>query len=409
MQETTSVQNQDARTPVEAAPIPTHVPAELVREFDFRTGLGDRPHEAVAKLLDGPRIVYSPVNHHHKPGVGSWIPTWAEDIRAVLQNTEAFSSKVVRSSSDLTLIPLELDPPLHGSFRALMNPLFSPARMKVLDEKIRARARALAERCAAKGRCEFVEDFARPLPVGIFIDLMGLPQTDMERFLAWENLIIRDMASRARTMQEVAAYLKGLIAQRRLEPTHDLISFAVKGQVDGRALADDEVLGICVLLFMAGLDTVTSAFSFQLRHLAEHPADQQRLRNEPALIPSAVEEMFRAYAVVNTTRYATRDVELAGVTIKKGENVTCSTILACRDPREFQNADQVIFDRSPNAHNAFSYGPHRCIGSHLARRELTAGIEEWLKAIPAFHLQPGAQLTANGGGVFSLESLPLVW
>lgn len=403
------MENSATQTAGAAWPVPDHVPTELVCEFDFRTGLGDRPHEAVAKLLAGPRIVYSPVNHHHKPGIGTWIPTWAEDIRAVLQNTEAFSSKVVRSNSDLALIPLEMDPPEHGSFRNLMNPLFSPARVKVLDEKIRARARALAQRCVEQGRCEFVNDFARPLPVGIFIDLMGLPQTEMGRFLAWENLIIRDMESRAMAMQEVAAYLQGLIAERRAAPTDDLISFAVKGQVDGRPLTDAEVMGVCVLLFMAGLDTVTSAFSFQLRHLAENPEDQQRLRDLPALIPSAVEEMFRAYAVVNTTRYATRDVELAGVMIKKGDNVTCSTILACRDPREFENADKVIFERTPNAHNAFSYGPHRCIGSHLARRELVAGIEEWLKLVPAFRLEPGAQLNANGGGVFSLESLPLIW
>jgi cytochrome P450 len=217
------------------------------------------------------------------------------------------------------------------------------------------------------------------------------------------------MSSRAKTMQEVAAYLKSLISLRRTEPTDDLISFAVNGRVDGRPLADDEVLGVCVLLFMAGLDTVTSSLSFQFRHLAEHPADQQRLRDDFGLIPSAVEEMFRAYAVVNTTRYATRDVELAGVTIKKGDNVTCSTILACRDPREFQSPDEVIFERSPNAHNAFSYGPHRCIGSHLARRELVAGIEEWLKVVPKFELAPDARLTASGGGVFGLETLPLVW
>lgn len=403
------MQNQLDQVAGESPAVPGHVPPSLVRNFDFRTNLGDRPHDAVAALLHGPRIVYSPVNHHHRAGVGTWIPTWAQDIRAVLQNAEAFSSKVVRSDSELTLIPLELDAPAHGAFRTLMNPLFSPARMKVLDEKIRARARGLAQACLAQGSCEFVDDFARPLPVGLFIDLMGLPATEMARFLAWESLIIRDMSSRAKTMQEVATYLRGLIGERRAAPTEDLISFAVNGKVDGRPLTDDEILGVCVLLFMAGLDTVTSSFSFQFRHLAENPADQQRLRDEPGLIPSAVEEMLRAYAVVNTTRYATRDVELAGVTIKRGDHVTCSTILACRDPREFDHADRILFDRAANAHNAFSYGPHRCIGSHLARRELVAGIEEWLKLVPAFRLRDGARITAHGGGVFALDALPLVW
>jgi cytochrome P450 len=121
-----------------------------------------------------------------------------------------------------------------------------------------------------------------------------------------------------------------------------------------------------------------------------------------------VEELFRAYAVVNTNRYATRDVEFAGVLIKKGDNVTCSTVLASRDPREFENPDEVIFTRSPNPHNTFSYGPHRCLGSHLARREITIGIEEWLRVIPTFRVKPGAVIQAHGGGVFTLDCLPLV-
>ena len=157
--------------------------------------------------------------------------------------------------------------------------------------------------------------------------------------------------------------------------------------MDERPLADAEIIGICVLLFIAGLDTVTSSFSFHFRHLAEHPADQEALRKDAGLIPSAVEELFRAYAVVNTNRYTTRDVEFAGVTMKRGENVTCSTILASRDPREFPNPNEVIFSRSPNLHNAFSYGPHRCLGSHLARREITAGIEEWMRSVPPFRVE----------------------
>jgi cytochrome P450 len=241
------------------------------------------------------------------------------------------------------------------------------------------------------------------------VDLMGLPADDLDRFLAWEKLIIHDMSARASTMKEVSEYLGGLIAERRVNPTDDLITFAVKSTIAGKPLTDAQVLGICVLLFMAGLDTVTSALGFQLRYLAEHPHDQQRLRDDPSLIPAAVEEFLRAYAVVNTTRYAARDVELAGVLIRKGDNVTCSTILASRDPREFDRPDEVILDRSPNLHNAFSYGPHRCIGSHLARRELVIGLEEWLKVVPPFRLKDSGPLHAHGGGVFGLEALPLVW
>jgi cytochrome P450 len=389
--------------------IPAHVPRELVREFDFRTGLGSYPHAAVAALHSGPRVFYSPVHHNAIPGPGTWVLTRAADIRAALQDAATFSSAVRRSNSALSLIPLELDPPEHPKFRALMNPLFSPARMKQLEAKVRELARKLAAQCAAKTECDFVEDFAKPFPVGIFLDLMGLPADNMARFLEWEALIIRDKQTRTAAIQQVSLYLQELITARRRNPTDDLISFAVNARVDDRPLTDSEVMGICVLLFMAGLDTVTSSFAFHFRHLAEHEADQESLRRDPGLIPSAVEELFRAYAVVNTNRYATRDTEFAGVLIKKGDNVTCSTILASRDPHEFDRPNEVIFTRSPNPHNAFSFGPHRCIGSHLARREISAGIEEWLRVIPRFRVTPGATIRAFGGGVFSLESLPLTW
>jgi cytochrome P450 len=335
--------------------------------------------------------------------------THAADIRAALQDAQTFSSKIMRSNSGLALIPLELDPPEHPLFRALMNPIFSPARMKQLEPKVRELARKLAAQCAAQGECDFVEDFAKPFPVGIFLDLMGLPADNMSRFLEWEALIMRDKQTRSAAMQQVSVYLQELITERRRTPADDLITFAVQAKVDNRPLTDSELIGVCVLLFIAGLDTVTSSFAFHFRHLAENPADQDSLRQDPGLIPSAVEELFRAYAVVNTNRYATRDVEFAGVQIKKGDNVTCSTILASRDPREFDNPEKVIFTRSPNPHNAFSFGPHRCLGSHLARREIIVGIEEWLRVIPPFRVKPGAVIAAHGGGVFSLDSLPLTW
>ena len=176
---------------VAVAALPDHVPPELVHEFDFRTGLGSHPHSAVAALHDGPRVFYSPVHHNAIAGAGTWVLTRAEDIRAALQDAATFSSNVRRSNSGLSLIPLELDAPDHAKFRALMNPIFSPARMKLLDDKVRELARELAAACAAKGHCDFVEDFAKPFPVSIFLDLMGLPKEQMGRFLAWEALIMR--------------------------------------------------------------------------------------------------------------------------------------------------------------------------------------------------------------------------
>src|SRR6267142_3971213 len=187
--------------------VPEHVPAELVRQFDFRTDLGSYPHTTVAALHDGPRVFFSPAHHNAIPGPGTWVLTRAEDIRAALQDAATFSSKIMRSNSGLRLIPLELDPPEHPLFRALMNPIFSPARMKQLEPKVRELARKLAAQCAAKAECDFVEDFAKPFPVGIFLDLMGLPADNMSRFLEWEALIMRDKQTRSAAMQQVSVYL----------------------------------------------------------------------------------------------------------------------------------------------------------------------------------------------------------
>ena len=272
--------------------IPDHVPRELIRSFDFRTGLGSHPHESVAALHSGPRVFFSPTHHNAIPGPGTWVLTRAEDIRAALQDATTFSSNVRRSNSGLTLIPLELDPPEHPKFRVIMNPIFSPVKMKQLESKVRGLAQELVAKVADKGGCDFVEDFAKPFPVGIFLDLMGLPQESMSRFLAWEARIMRDKQTRTDAIQEVAAYLQELIDARRRNPTDDLITFAVKARVDERPLADAEIIGICVLLFIAGLDTVTSSFSFHFRHLAEHPADQEALRKDAELVPSAVEEQI---------------------------------------------------------------------------------------------------------------------
>ncbi|MFP6850454.1 MAG: cytochrome P450 [Pseudomonas sp.] len=391
--------------------IPAHVPPELVKVFDFRTGLGDDPHATVGALHQGPPIIYSPVHHNELPNSpGTWIPLRAADIRAVLQDPATFSSDIGRAKSrELTLIPLELDPPEHTKYRALMNPLFSPKKIQALEQTVLDVSTSLIDKILEKGSCDFVEDFARPFPIGIFLGLMGLPQEEMPRFLEWEGLIMRQRSTRAEGIEAVCGYLSGLIKARRLEPTDDLISFAVQSQVDGRVLDDSEALGLCLLLFIGGLDTVASSLGFYMRYLAEHHADQQVLREDPSLIPDAVEEFLRAFAVVNTSREATCDTEIAGVAIKKGDNITCSTILACRDPLEFEAPDVVNIRRNPNPHNAFAYGPHRCIGSHLARRELLIGLRECLSRIPTFSIKEGIPPRVAGGGVFSVESLELVW
>jgi len=402
-------------TEAEQVKVPDHVPPALVRMFDFRNGLGGCPHAVVAKLHQGPRIFYSPVSHQQRAGAGrgTWVVTKAEDIRFVLQNPELFSSAAPRSyamGETWRLIPLEMDPPEHGKWRTLLNPLFSPNRLKAQEPKIRAWAVELIDGLKDKGQAEFVAEFAELYPIGIFLDMLDLPRSDLPMFREWVDGIVHDSARRGAIMQTLKMFLEDVIAERKRKPGDgDLVTTVTQMQIEGRPLTDEEALGVCFLLFIAGLDTVVSSASFHFRYLAEHPQDQARLRADPAMIPDAVEEMFRAFPVVTTARIVTQDTELAGVTFRAGDMVTTSTLLSTSDPEEFADPEIVDITRSPNRHNAFAFGPHRCLGSHLARREIIIAMEEWLKRVPEFHVKPGAEIVALGGGVIGIDNLPLVW
>jgi cytochrome P450 len=259
---------------------------------------------------------------------------------------------------------------------------------------------------------DFVEAFTKPFPAGVFLDMMGLPEEHSARFVEWAGTMIAssDQQALVSTLKKIIAYLREVIAARIAQPRDDLVSLAVSAEVDGEKLNDEEVLGLCVLLFNAGLDTIGSALSFQIRHLAEHPEHQRALRDDPSLIPRAVDELARAYSVVNVIRVVREDTEYGGVTMRKGDRVICSTLLAGRDPDEFADPDRIDFTRKGAGHHlGFGTGIHLCIGATLAKREIGIAIAELLARLPEFRVRPGEELTAHGGGTVGLKRLPLVW
>jgi cytochrome P450 len=396
--------------------IPDHVPRELVQEIDlYSPGTGEGcPYARLAKLTSGPRALFTPPNF--MVPTGAWVLTRAEDIRSVLQKPEIFSSEGIAGFSRIVgeswpLIPLELDPPEHSKFRAILNGIFSPKVMAKMEDGVRERAASLIDAVADQGECEFVEAFGRPFPVSIFMQLMGLPDEDMGLLNGFEHDLLhsREMETRVRGAQGFYDYLKDLMRNRRAQPTDDLATFVVNSEVEGRRLSDDEVMGIYYLLVVAGLDTVAASLGLHFRHLAMTPEHQTRLRAEPELIPSAVEEFLRRYGIVATSRFVTQETEVAGVTMKVGDRLSLMTYLASLDPDEFPDPLAVDLDRSPNRHVAFAYGPHRCIGSHLARRELIIAQEEWLKRIPPFRIKDGVEVPVEPGGLLGVSALPLVW
>ncbi|GLS32018.1 Cytochrome P450 [Mesorhizobium albiziae] len=400
-------------------PVPDHVPPEMVRDFSLFTSPGmpptpnGDPHAAVACVHAGLAIFYSPYNT--RDGLGTWVVTRAKDQRRVLQDAETFSSHRSIFASALgenwPMIPLELDPPAHGVFRSLLNPLLSPRRAMALEPTVRKRAIALIDRIAASGTsCDVMKDFAFPFTVNIFLRFLGLSDDRLDIFVGWgHDLLHGDDVKRPVVARTVLAFIDELAAMRRKEPVDDFMTFIVQAEVEGRPLTDEEVRGIGVLLFVAGLDTVAAAIGFDLAYLARNLKDQELLRSEPNRIVIAAEELLRAYPTVQMIRVATKDIDFEGAPIRKGDYVSCATMIANRDPAEFECPNTIDLAREDNRHAAFGYGPHRCLGSHLARREIVIGLEEWLARIPAFRIKEGTAPITYGGHVFGIENLILDW
>jgi cytochrome P450 len=259
---------------------------------------------------------------------------------------------------------------------------------------------------------EFIADFAEPFPTRIFINILGLPVDEAPKFVAWNNKLLHSQdkpEARREAGIEINDYLRELIDARRADPRDDVVSALLAGEIDGRPIETEEVQNLCFLLFIAGLDTVTAALSWCFRFLALNPEHRRQLVADPALIPSAVEELLRVHSFVNPARTVTHDLEFAGVQMRKGERVLLATALAAQDPEEFPDEAQVRFDRASNRHLAFGAGPHRCAGSHLARDELTTAIELWHAKIPDYAIDPDQPVTLHAGGVFGLDRLPLAW
>jgi cytochrome P450 len=348
---------------------------------------------------------------------GVYFPSRYEDVRAVAYDTEHFSSRriIVRETPPprIPAPPITSDPPEHRPAKNLLLPAFTPDAIKEHEPRTREICARLVEGFADKSGCDAAVDYAQEIPVRVVAVMLGLPEEEGDRFRKWIHEILEAGITRPdilmKAMGETSAYFQAEIDKRKTAPRNDLITQLSRATIDGQPITEDHLLGALRLILIAGIDTTWSAIGSCFWHLAQHAEDRRRLVNEPALIPTAVEEFLRAYAPVTMAREVIKDVEIGGCPVKSGEMVLLSFPAANRDPRIFPDADRVVIDRKENRHAAFGLGIHRCIGSNLARMEITVALQEWLKRIPEFRLDPAAKVTWSEGTVRGPRKLPVLF
>ena len=408
-------------------PAPPHVPADRLVDLGWAQGylpsdLVD-PYEPFGWLSgpDVPRLLYTPA----VPGAsaegmgvgsrGSWVVTHYEDIDRVYTDNAFFSNKGTAEFQALIgetfpSIPLGIDPPDHHKYRMFLMPHFSPARLNRMEGELRDLVREMMDAFADKGEVDIAWDFGRVYPVRIFMRLMGFPEAMFEQFLDWEWDILHSGTNEkmSAALRGVLDFLRGFIAEKESDPDAYLVSAIVHGKIEGRAPTEDEKIGMVWFLWLGGLDTVAATISQMFRRMALQPEIQARLRAEPELIPSAVEEFLRTQPILNSGRRVKQDFEWHGLTLKAGDYVQCYNAAGNFDPSRFEKPREFDVARRSNRHFTFVAGVHLCLGAPLARRELRILLEEWFRRIPEFRVKPGAD-TSVFPGLLSIRNLPLVW
>ncbi|MCX4092373.1 cytochrome P450 [Nocardia sp. alder85J] len=386
----------------------------FVAHFDHHDArLGADPLEVSREMRER-----CPVTHTDVHG-GFWVVSDYDDARRILQDPATFTnSKSVRvpaGPQTRPLPPLEYDPPQHMKYRNIISKAFSPKNIAALEPAIRALTVNLIEQFREKGSCELVADLAAPLPTTIFTELMGLPNADAEKFHYWATNInhvahegdgaISAGEATAQTME----YLRVILDERKANPRDDIATALVQGEIDGAPISEDDLIHMALLLFLGGLDTVTSAMSFMFANLAQRPDLRQQILDDPEIIPAAVEEFLRFDPVIMIGRAVGTDTEIGGYEVTADERVLINPIAVNRDPSQFEDPDVIDFSRDANRHLTFGIGPHRCVGSHLARLELKIVLEEFHARIPNYRVAEGETLHRHMNQVCGLDALPLVW
>jgi cytochrome P450 len=377
--------------------------------------LARNPQPTYTALREGSPVV-------RVDGVGVVVSSRA-GVDEVLRTPEVFSSNM--SAHDLKtrrpLIPLQIDPPAHRTYRKILDPLFAPQRMRALEAPVVGLVNDLIDTFVDDDEIDFATQFSVPFPSQVFLTLFGLPLTDLPTFLRMKDGVIRPdhvvghefghpetEAHQRQTADSIYAYFERVLDEREGERRDDLLSHLLHAEVEGDRLTREDIVDICFLFLIAGLDTVTASLDCFFGHLAQDASARRTLVHEPEAISSVVEELLRwETPVMAVARVATQEAEVGGCPIRAGEHVMAIIGAANVDDAEFPAAGELRWDREVNRHLAFGGGIHRCLGSHLARLELRVALREWHRRIPEYCVKPGAELDFTAG-IRTLESFPMV-
>lgn len=364
-----------------------------------------------------------PVAHSERFGE-TWLPTRHEDVRAIADDPVNFSSQGIIVTDWKPFVPAPVgyappitsDPPFHAGARRILLPPFSPKAIQEWEPKARASCHELldvieADLAAGADQINAVVAYTQHIPVRVIAAMLGVPESDGDKFRAFIHRIIEapgqtDLSTLA-PEDTLEHYLTGVMTEKRRNPGDDLVSYLLASELDGEPLSPEHVFGTIALLIIAGIDTTWSAIGASLWHLAQHPEDRRRWAEEPEIRPFAIEEFLRFYAPVTMARLVANDTTIGECPVGKGDWVLLPFPAASRDPEAFEDADQFIIDRARNRHAAFGLGIHRCLGSNLARMELTVAIEVWMARFPDFELSAPDEVRWSTGQVRGPRSLPV--
>jgi cytochrome P450 len=391
------------------------------------TEIDDTQIMALALERMSPEFSRAPQDHYRR--LREACPVFASEgsvtiarhdlVEDALRHPEVFTSDWgdgIGLGNERPLIPLQIDPPKHKEYRKLLDPLFAPREMAKLEPDVARLTNEIIDTFADQGACDFNTEFAVPLPTTVFLRLLGLPIEERPLFLGWKDAIIRPPAGedfdaagpiRKAAADEMYAYFLDVLDTRERDPRDDLLTGFLQAEVEGIRLTREEILDICFLLLIAGLDTVTDALDCSFAFLARNPDHRRQIVEDPAVIPSAIEELLRWETVVpGVARFARVDTMIEGCPVHQGDMISVMLGAANVDPDAFPEAFTVDFRRDPNRHLAFGGGVHRCLGSHLARMELRVAFREWHRRIPEYRVPDGVELEYTAG-LRQIEYLPL--